>query len=105
MVETAPGKWRLCVFVGRDAAGPVQHKNKTFAGTKREAQKGLAKLVADIERGQVAVGHPGSVSDLLDRWLCAIEPEPSAYTVKEYRRLVKIDTSHPTPGHRRPDED
>jgi integrase len=91
MVETAPGKWRLRVFVGRDAEGRVQHKNKTFAGTRGEAQKDLAKLVADVKRGQVAVRHPGSVSDLLDRWLCAIEPERSAYTVKEYRRLAKIN--------------
>jgi integrase len=103
MVETAPGKWRLRVFVGRDAEGRVQHKNKTFAGTKREAQKELAKLVADVERGQVAVGHPGSVSDMLDRWLCAIEPERSAYTVKEYRRLVKIDIG-PALGSKRLDK-
>ena len=103
MVETAPGKWRLRVFVGRDAAGRVQHKNKTFVGTKREAQKDLAKLVADIERGQVAVGHPGSVSDLLERWLCAIEPERSAYTVKEYWRLVKIDIG-PALGNKRLDK-
>jgi integrase len=103
MVQTAPGKWRLRVFVGRDAAGRVQHKNKTFAGTKRQAQKELAKLVADVERGQVAVGHPGSVSDLLDRWLCAVEPERSAYTVKEYRRLVKIDIG-PALGSKRLDK-
>jgi integrase len=91
------------VFVGRDAEGRVQHKNKTFAGTKGEAHEELAKLVADIERGQVAVGHPGSVSDLLDRWLCAIEPERSAYTVKEYRRLVKINIG-PALGSKRLDK-
>ena len=51
------------------------------------------------------MGHPSSVSDLLDRWLSAIEQEPSTYTIKEYRRLVKIDTGHPATGHRRPDED
>ena len=103
MVETAPGKWRLRVFVGRDARGRVQHKNKAFAGTKREAQKELAKLVTDVERGQVAVGHAGSVSDLLDRWLCAIERERSAYTVKEYQRLVKINIG-PALGSKRLDK-
>jgi hypothetical protein len=91
MVETAPGKCRLRVFVGRDGTGRVQHKNKTFAATKREAQKELATLVADVERWHVAVGHPDRVSDPLQRGIAAIEPEGSAYTAKEYRRLVKID--------------
>ena len=85
----------------RGGARPAQ--NKTFVGTKREAQKDLAKLVADIERGQVAVGHPGSVSDLLERWLRAIEPERSAYTVKEYWRLVQIDIG-PALGNKRLDK-
>ena len=91
MVETAPGKWRLRVFVGRDGTGRVRHKNASFTGSKREAQKELAKLVADIERGEVATGHSGSVSDLLYRWLKVIVSDHTAYTVKEYRRLVAVN--------------
>lgn len=88
IVETAPGKWRLRVFVGRNADGRVRHVNRTFAGSKRQAQKELAKLVADIERGNVSTSHAGSVAELLDRWLEAVEPERSQYTIKEYHRLV-----------------
>jgi len=91
MVEMAPGKWRLRVFVGRDSAGRVRHKNTSFTGSEREAQNELARLVADVERAKVTTGHPGSVSDLLERWLRAIEDERSAYTVKEYRRLVAVN--------------
>jgi hypothetical protein len=51
MAETAPGKWRLRTFVGEALGGRVRHKNKTLAGTKREAQMELARLVAGVERG------------------------------------------------------
>ena len=91
VVERAPGKWRLRVFVGRDEMGRVRHKNVSFSGTKREAQKELAKLVADVERGRVPIGHSGSVSDLLERWLQAIENERAPYTINEYRRLVAVN--------------
>lgn len=88
MVETRPGKWRLRVFVGRDVDGRVRHLNRTVAGTKREAQRELAKLVADIERGALVTSHSGTVSDLVDRWLEAVALERTPYTIKEYRRLA-----------------
>lgn len=82
-------KWRLRVFVGRDGEGRTKFVTRTFTGTKRQAATELAKLVADIERQQVAPSsHTGSVADLLERWLTAISPDRSAYTVSEYRRMI-----------------
>jgi len=66
----------------------VRHVNRTVDGTKREAQRELAKLVADVERGALVTSHSGTVSDLVDRWLEAVTPERTPYTIKEYRRLA-----------------
>lgn len=37
--------WELRVFVGRDGAGRVRHQSRLFRGTKRAAQRELARLV------------------------------------------------------------
>ena len=88
MIEARPGTWRLRVFVGRGADGRVRHLNRTIDGTKRDAQKELAKLIADVERGALVTNHSGTVSDLVDRWLEAVTPQRTPYTIKEYKRLA-----------------
>ena len=39
-----PGVWELRVSVGRDGTGWVRHKYTTFEGTKRAAERELARL-------------------------------------------------------------
>ena len=38
--------WELRVFVGRDATGRVRHRSQLFRGTRRAAEKELAKMIA-----------------------------------------------------------
>jgi len=85
--EAGEGRWRLRVFVGREG-GKVRHVNRNFRGTKRQAQSALAKLVADIERQQVATRLAGTLGELIDDWLDDISSRRSAYTIQEYRRIV-----------------
>jgi hypothetical protein len=84
------GKWRLRVFLGRDANRKGQWVSRNFTGGKRAAQTALNKLIADVERGQVK-SHAGSVGELLDRWLDDTEPHRSKYTMKSHRRCVEKD--------------
>ena len=96
--EIAPGVWRLRVYVGRRTNGsPVQRSRtirapekspKPGAGT-RLADRELAKMVADAERG---IGSPQTITvgTLLDRFLehaTAIGRSPT--TLKEYTRIVE----------------
>jgi hypothetical protein len=37
--------WELRVYVGRDESGRVRHRHATFHGSKREAERALARLV------------------------------------------------------------
>ena len=52
------------MFAGQEAS---RHRclSLTVHGGKRTAQRDLAKLVVEVEQGQVTAGHPGSVSELL----------------------------------------
>ena len=82
--------WRVRVFAGREN-GKVRWVSRTVHGTKRAAQKELAKLVTEVEHGHVATGHPISLGELVERWLAEIGPHRSAYTLKEYRRIFQAN--------------
>jgi len=63
--------WELEVDAGRD---PVSNKRRKvcrgFRGTKREAERELAELVNEVNRGK-GRGTAATVGDLLERWLAA----------------------------------
>lgn len=84
--ELGDGHWRLRVFPGREG-GKVRQVSRNFKGTKRQAESALAKLVADVERQQVAIGYAGTLGELIERWLDDIAAHRSAYTIREYRRV------------------
>ena len=100
--ELGDGHWRLRVFVGREA-GKVRQVSRNFRGTKRQANSALAKLVADVERQQVATGKVCTLAELIDQWLEDIAPHRSPYTVREYRRIT-AKTIKPALGDMRIDK-
>lgn len=80
--------WELRVFLGRDPeTGKRQYLNKTFKGTKREAQSALAAMVAEVDRGGV-VRAKGSVAELLERWFEHATPDFSPKNVRETRGVL-----------------
>ena len=60
--------WRVRAYAGRQG-GKVRWVSRTVTGGKRDAQRALAKLVTEVESGQVTAGHPVSLGELVDRWL------------------------------------
>ena len=49
--EVRRGVWELRVYLGRDHDDKVRHRYVTFHGAKREAQRELNRLVAELEYG------------------------------------------------------
>ncbi len=47
--EKGRDAWELRVFVGRDARGRVRHKSRLFHGTRRAAERELARMVLQQE--------------------------------------------------------
>lgn len=45
----APDTWELRAFVGRDANGRIRHRYATVRGSKRVAERALARLVDEVE--------------------------------------------------------
>jgi integrase len=95
--EVAPGVWRLRVYVGRNANGfPVQRsktirvpdKNPKAGAGKRLAERGLANMIAEVNKGNTA-GGTETVGDLLDRFLEHSESlGRSPTTLRKYRSIA-----------------
>lgn len=49
--ERGKGTWAIILDLGRDAEGKRRQKWHSFKGTKREAQKELARLVIALDTG------------------------------------------------------
>lgn len=95
--EVSPGVWRLRVYTGnRRANGSPVLLSKTVKAPERKAGAGarladreLAKMVADAERGNLRP-IDATVGQLLQDWLAHLENVGRSHTtVREYRRLAE----------------
>ena len=99
LTQRGQDTWRLRVFAGRD---PVTSKQRfvseTVHGTKREAQRRLARLISEVDDGR-REGTDATFGSLLDKWLEHLEQRARAdSTLREYRRLIEKEL-RPKLGH------
>ena len=103
MRERSPGHWQLRAYVGRDPdSGQKRQVQRTFSGTKREAEKALAALVTDVGQGHIDNSH-ATFGELLDAWVEHITPMRHPKTVHEARRSIETRI-RPALGHIRLDQ-
>jgi hypothetical protein len=80
--------WELRVYLGRDAVtGRKRSISRTFKGGKRDAQRALAALVAEADRGALA-RTTATVGELLEEWLAHASPGFSPKNAKETRGVL-----------------
>ena len=61
MQERGPKTWRLSVYVGRDSrTGRKRYAQRTVHGTKREAERALARLVTEVDEGRHSASAAGT---------------------------------------------
>jgi hypothetical protein len=70
-----PNVRELRIYVGRASTGRVRHRQATFHGTRRQADRELARLVAEQEAAPAAVpeepvawGPTTTVNDAIAAW-------------------------------------
>lgn len=64
------GKWRVFAYVGTDPiTGKEQHLSKVVAGVRRDAERVLTALLAEVDAGRNATGNERTLGDVLDAWL------------------------------------
>lgn len=87
--QRAADSWRLKVFLGRDAAGKRRYMERTVHGSRREAERDLARLVVEVDDGRHVASAPMTIGELLDRWLTLKATTVEASTVEGYRWVVE----------------
>ncbi|MGH9063685.1 MAG: tyrosine-type recombinase/integrase [Acidimicrobiales bacterium] len=87
-----PGVWELRIYLGRDEGGRIRHRHLTIQGTRRTAERELARLVAEQDRQAAAVpdeitrpwGPTTTVNDTIAGWRDNGWQDLSPSTVRGY---------------------
>jgi len=92
MRQKRPGVWELRVYLGRDETDRVRHRQTTFDGTRRAAERELARLVAEQERkhdrplrdDELTWGPTTTINDAIEGWRQNGWQDLSPNTVRGY---------------------
>jgi integrase len=76
------------VFVGRDGAGKKRYLERTVRGTKREAQRVMARLVTEVDEGRHVAAAASRFGDVLERWLEVKATVVEPTTLASYRWIA-----------------
>jgi len=94
MREKRPGVWELRVFLGRHADGRVQHRSVTFRGGKRQAQRALTTIVAEIDDadGELVLdwGLDTTINDAILGWERNGWQDLSPTTARRYKGIWAV---------------
>jgi integrase len=89
--------WELRVYVGRDAEGRIRHRYNTFHGTRRAAERALARMVVALEDKpepmQTSVsrhwGPRTTINDAIAGWRDNGWQDLSPTTTRRYESICK----------------
>lgn len=88
--QRSVGSWTLTLSLGKDATGKPRQAVKTVRGTKQEAQRELARMVAERDRGVDLRPERLTVKELAIRWLEAKRLNLAASTAVSYEGLLRL---------------
>ncbi len=87
--------WAIVLDLGRDATGKRRQKWHSVKGTRRDAQRELARLLNELNTGAYVEPARMSVGEFFDRWLADYaKPKVSSKTFERYQEMID--------GHIRP---
>ena len=92
-----PDTWELRVFVGRDTLGKVKHRYVRFHGTRRQAERELARLVSEQEAKPAPIvetelrwNATTTVNDAIAAWRDNGWQDLSPSTVRRYESIWSV---------------
>src|SRR4051795_4321279 len=82
--QRSAGSWRLKVFVGRLDDGRKRYIERTVRGTRRDAERALARLIVEVDEGRHVAAAPMTFNELVEQWLEVKAGTVEASTFKNY---------------------
>lgn len=106
--DKGPDAFELRVFLGRDATGRVRHRSRLYRGTRRSAERELARLVTEQESVPAVVpdeaarnwGPSTTINEAIAGWRDNGWRDLSPSTTQRYQSLWAVHIE-PTIGRRK----
>ncbi len=99
--ERGERKHLIRIFLGRDATGKRRYHNKTFHGTKKQAESWLNGALVRLDKGEPIEALPITVDEYFDKWLNeAAKKRLRERTYQGYEDLLRLYV-RPTIGKQR----
>lgn len=90
VTKLADRRYKVRIFLGRDATGKRKYVNRTVHGTKKDADKVKRQMLRDRDLGVLVRASNQPLDEYLDTWLdTAVKPRVQPGTHKEYARTLK----------------
>src|SRR2546427_11967830 len=89
--KLSEGRYRIWIFLGRDASGRQRRYSEVFRGTKRGAEQREREVRRSLDTSTFVDPRSGTVGEYLERWLrdyC--EATVTERTLHRYRQIVKL---------------
>src|SRR5262249_48054213 len=87
--ERSPGHWAIAMDVGDSKAGKRKRRWHRFAGTKRQAQVEVARLLTELKGGTAVEPSRLTVAAFLERWIEHMQGQVSARSHERYAELCR----------------
>ena len=87
--ERSPGRWAIILDVRDSRDGQAQAQVASFDGTKREAQKECARLIAEMDGGAYVEPAKTTLAAFLDRWLEHMASQVAPRTHERYDEIAR----------------
>ena len=83
--KTGNNKYKVRLYIGLGSDGKRKYHSKTINGTKKDAERYLAKIVRERDLGEFVETSNERLKDYLDRWLeISAKPSIASSTFKTY---------------------
>jgi integrase len=87
--ERSPGRWAIILDLRDPETGERRRKWHSFAGTKREAQRECARLIAEMDSGAYLEPAKATVAEFLERWLDHMRSQVAPRSHERYAEIAR----------------
>jgi len=96
--QRGAASWELRVYAGTNPdTGKRRYRTATVTGNRADAERALARLVADVQSDKT-IGSASTVSELLEAWFAIASTSWAPTTTRETRSILDR-CLHPHLGH------
>jgi integrase len=87
--KLSPGRYRVWLFLGRDANGKQIRRSEVVKGTRADAEKRERELRRALDTGTFVDAKAGTVTEFMLRWLESVKEKKSERTYVRYEQMVR----------------